>query len=84
MTAGFSLFPAARCNGVSPKMVRASTLADNGRFMDEEPRLILRDVVGRKSSSAKPASTIHSHFGPAERGSLVLHTGRCAKPTSFH
>ena len=39
--------------------------ADNGRSMEEEARLILRDVVGRKPSSRNLMTIIRSHFGPA-------------------
>ncbi len=46
--------------------------ADNGRSMEEEVRLILRDVVGRKPSSRNLTSIIRSHFGPANGVDLEL------------
>ena len=39
--------------------------ADNGRSMEEEARLILRDAVGCKPSSRNLASIVRAHFGPA-------------------
>ena len=36
--------------------------ADNGRSMEEEARLILRDAVGRKPSSRNLASIVRSHY----------------------
>ena len=41
--------------------------ADNGRSMEEEARLILRDVVGRKPSSRNLTSIIRSHFRARQR-----------------
>ena len=46
--------------------------ADNGRSMEEEARLILRDAVGRKRSSRNLASIIRAHFGPANGVDLEL------------
>ena len=46
--------------------------ADNGRSMEEEARLILRDAVGRKASSLSLTSIIRSHFGPANGVDLEL------------
>ena len=46
--------------------------ADNGRSMEEEARLILRDVVGRKPSSRNLTTIIRSHFGPANGVDLEL------------
>ena len=46
--------------------------ADNGRSMEEEARLILRDVVGRKPSSRNLTSIICSHFGPTNGVDLEL------------
>ncbi|MCY4383372.1 MAG: plasmid stabilization protein [Nitrospinae bacterium] len=38
--------------------------AENGRSMEEEARLILREAVGRKSGSQNLASLIRARFGP--------------------
>ena len=46
--------------------------ADNGRSMEEEARLIPRDVVGRKASSRNLTGIIRSHFGPANGVDLEL------------
>ena len=46
--------------------------ADNGRSMEEEARLILRDAVGCKPSSRNLASIIRAHFGPANGVNLEL------------
>ena len=46
--------------------------ADNGRSMEEEARLILRDAVGRKPSSRNLASIIRSYFGPDNGVDLEL------------
>ena len=46
--------------------------ADNGRSMEEEARLILRDTVGCKPSSRNLASIIRAHFGPANGVDLEL------------
>ncbi|MXY69016.1 MAG: plasmid stabilization protein [Acidobacteriia bacterium] len=46
--------------------------ASNGRSMEEEARLILRDAVGRKPSSRNLASIIRSHFGPTDGVDLEL------------
>ncbi len=48
--------------------------ADNGRSMEmeEEARLILRDVVGRKPSARNLTTIIRSHFGPANGVDLEL------------
>ena len=46
--------------------------ADNGRSMEEEARLILRDVVGPKPSSRNLTTIIRSHFGPANGVDLEL------------
>ena len=40
--------------------------------MEEEARLILRDVVGRKPSSRNLTTIIRSHFGPANGVDLEL------------
>ena len=46
--------------------------ADNGRSMEEEARLILRDAVGCKPSSQNLASIIRAHFGPVNGVDLKL------------
>ena len=46
--------------------------ADNGRSMEEEARLILRDAVGRKPSSRNLAEIVRSHFGPTRGVDLEL------------
>ena len=54
--------------------------ADNGRSMEEEARLILRDAVARKPSSRNLASIIRAHFGPANGVDLELPS---REPPSF-
>ena len=46
--------------------------AGNGRSMEEEVRLILREAVGRKTSSRNLVSIIRSHFGPSNGVDLEL------------
>lgn len=46
--------------------------ASNGRSMEEEARLILRDAVGRKPSSRNLTSIIRSHLGPTDGVDLEL------------
>ena len=46
--------------------------ADNGRSMEEEARLILRDAVGRKPSSRNLTEIVRSHFGPTRGVDLEL------------
>ncbi len=46
--------------------------AGNGRSMEEEARVILREAVGRKPASQDLASIIHTHFGPANGVDLEL------------
>jgi plasmid stability protein len=58
--------------------------ADNGRSMEEEARLILRDAVGRKPSSRNLASIMRSHFGPDNGVDLELPPREPARePPSF-
>lgn len=38
--------------------------AENGRSMEEEARVILRDAVGRKPGSQNLVSLIRARFGP--------------------
>ena len=58
--------------------------ADNGRSMEEEARLILRDAVGRKPSSRDLVSIIREHFGPANGVDLELPSREPARePPSF-
>ena len=58
--------------------------ADNGRSMEEEARLILRDAVGRKPSSRDLVSIIREHFGPANGVDLELPPREPARePPSF-
>ena len=58
--------------------------ADNGRSMEEEARLILREAVGRKPSSRNLASIIRSYFGPANGVDLELPPRELARePPSF-
>ncbi len=58
--------------------------ADNGRSMEEEARLILRDSVGRKPSSRDLVSIIREHFGPANGVDLELPPREPARePPSF-
>ncbi|MDE0673105.1 MAG: plasmid stabilization protein [Caldilineaceae bacterium SB0666_bin_21] len=46
--------------------------AGNGRSMEEEARLILREAVGRKPGSRNLVSIIRSHFGPSNGVDLEL------------
>ena len=46
--------------------------ADNGRSMEEEARLILRDAVGRKPSSRNLTEIVRSYFGPTRGVDLEL------------
>lgn len=46
--------------------------ASNGRSMEEEARLILRDAVARTPSCRDLASIVRSHFGPANGVDLEL------------
>lgn len=46
--------------------------AGNGRSMEEEVRLILRDAVGPRPSTRNLASIIRSHFGPVNGVDLEL------------
>ena len=46
--------------------------AGNGRSMEEEARLILRDAVGPKPSSNNLANIIRAHFGPYNGVNLEL------------
>ena len=46
--------------------------AGNGRSMEEEVRLILRDAVGHRPSTRNLASIISSHFGPVNGVDLEL------------
>ena len=46
--------------------------AGNGRSMEEEARLILRDAVGRKPSSNNLANIIRVHFGASNGVDLEL------------
>ena len=58
--------------------------ADNGRSMEEEARLILRDAVGRKPSSRNLASIIRSYFGLANGVDLELPPRELARePPAF-
>ena len=59
--------------------------AGNGRSMEEEARLILRDAVERKPSSNNLANIIRAHFGRSNGVDLELpprDAGR--EPPSFH
>ncbi|MYC64990.1 MAG: plasmid stabilization protein [Acidobacteriia bacterium] len=51
--------------------LRARAVA-NGRSLEEEAKLILRDAVGPKPSSRNLASIIRSHFGPTKGVDLEL------------
>ncbi|MYB51142.1 MAG: plasmid stabilization protein [Acidobacteriia bacterium] len=51
--------------------LRARVVA-NGRSLEEEAKLILRDAVGPKPSSRNLASIIRSHFGPTKGVDLEL------------
>ena len=59
--------------------------AGNGRSMEEEARLILRDAVGREPGSRDLASIARSHFGgPANGVDLELPPrGPGREPPSF-
>ncbi|MCY3545332.1 MAG: plasmid stabilization protein [Gemmatimonadetes bacterium] len=58
--------------------------AGNGRSMEEEARLILRDAVGGKPSPRSLASIVRSHFGPANGVDLELPPREPARePPSF-
>ncbi len=58
--------------------------AGNGRSMEEEVRLILRDAVGRRPSSRNLASIVRSHFGSARGVDLELPPREAARePPSF-
>ena len=46
--------------------------ADNGRSMEEEARLILRDAVGRKRVSRDLTSIARAYFGPDNGVDLEL------------
>ena len=46
--------------------------AGNGRSMEEEARLILRDAVGRRPSSENLSSIIRTRFGPSNGVELEL------------
>ena len=46
--------------------------AGNGRSMEEEARLILRDAVGPKPSSNNLVNIIRAHFGPSNGVDLEL------------
>ncbi len=46
--------------------------ASNGRSVEEEVRLILRDAVGSKPGSRNLVSVIRSHFGPSNGVDLEL------------
>ncbi len=46
--------------------------AGNGRSMEEEARLILRDAVGCRLSSHNLADIIRQHFGPSKGVDLEL------------
>ena len=58
--------------------------ADNGRSMEEEARLILRDVVGRKTPPRNLASAIHARIAPLGGVDLELPPrGPGREPPSF-
>lgn len=58
--------------------------AGNGRSMEEEVRLILREAVGRRPSTRNLASIIRSHFGPVNGVDLELPTREPGRePPSF-
>ena len=58
--------------------------AGNGRSMEEEARLILRDAVGRKPRSRNLAEIIRSHFGPGNGVDLELPPREAGRePPSF-
>ena len=58
--------------------------ASNGRSMEQEARLILRDAVGHKPASQNLASIIRAHFGPTNGVDLELPTrGPMREPPRF-
>ena len=58
--------------------------ASNGRSMEEEVRLILRDAVGCKPGSRDLVSIIRSHFGSSNGVDLELPPREPARePPSF-
>ena len=59
-------------------------VADNGRSMEEEARLILGEAVGHAPESRNLASIIRSHFGPSRGVDLELPPREIAgDPSSF-
>lgn len=46
--------------------------AGNGRSMEEEARVILREAVGREPRSGNLVSIIRAHFGPENGVDLEL------------
>jgi len=69
-------------DGVKTRLrVRA---AGNGRSMEEEARLILRDVVGCKPSTRNLGTIVRSYFGPQNGVDLELPPREPARePPSF-
>ena len=58
--------------------------ADNGRSMEEEARIILREAVRRKTDSRNLTEVIRSHFGPDTGVDLELPArGPAREPPSF-
>lgn len=58
--------------------------ASNGRSVEEEVRLILRDAVGSKPGSRNLVSVIRSRFGPSNGMGLELPPREPARePPSF-
>ena len=58
--------------------------AGNGRSMEEEARLILREAVGPEPSSKDLASIFREHFGPSNGVDLELPPrGPAREPPSF-
>ena len=58
--------------------------AGNGRSMEEEARLILREAVKRKPSTESLASIIRAHFGPSNGVDLELPPREAGRePPSF-
>ena len=58
--------------------------AGNGRSIEEEVRLILREAVGHKPSSRNLVSIIRSHFGPSNGVDLELPSREPGRePSSF-
>ena len=58
--------------------------AGNGRSMEEEARLILREAVGPEPSSQDLASIFRERFGPSNGVDLVLPPREPARePPSF-